>query len=72
MNQIIQGVVLVVSILLIVLILLQGRGAGLGTSMGGGGELYRTKRGFEQIMFRTTVVLIIAFFVLSISNLLLS
>jgi protein translocase SecG subunit len=36
---------IILGVLIIALILLQGRGAGLGSAWGGGGELYQTRRG---------------------------
>ena len=63
---------LIIAVLLSIFILLQGRGAGLGTSFGGSGELYRSKRGIERIFFFITIVLIALFFVTSLVNLLLS
>jgi preprotein translocase subunit SecG len=63
-----------VSVLLVGSILLQSRGTGLGSSIGGGtdgGNVYRTKRGMEKLLFRATVVLAAAFFALAIANVLL-
>ncbi len=58
---------IIVSILLIVGILLQSRGGGLSSMFGGGGggDSYRTKRGAEKFIFRTTIVLAVLFLVLS-------
>jgi len=52
-----------------VLILIQGRGAGLGSAWGGGGEMFQTRRGVEKITLRLTVILIIVFFLISVVNL---
>lgn len=60
---------IVSSIVVVVLILLQGRGAGLGSAWGGGGEMFQTRRGIEKVTLRLTVVFIIIFFVISIVNL---
>lgn len=70
MSRYLQIAQLVISILLIVAILLQNRGAGLGGIFGGEGNVYRTKRGAEKIIFTATIVLAIAFFGLAIWNLL--
>ncbi len=60
---------LVSAIILIVLILLQSRGAGLGAAFGGEGNIYRTKRGMEKIIFRATIVFAVVFFVAALLNL---
>lgn len=61
---------IILSLLLIGAILLQAQGTGLGTTFGGGGETYHTRRGLEKILFYFTIVGIGAFIVLSIVNLL--
>lgn len=58
------------AILLIVAILLQNRGTGLGAAFGGEGNVYRTKRGLEKKLFTATVILSIAFFGISLANVL--
>ena len=50
------------AILLIVSIILQNRGTGLGSAFGGEGNVYRTKRGLESVLFRATIVLAVIFF----------
>ena len=70
MGRYLQIAQLVISILLIVAILLKNRGAGLGGIFGGEGNVYRTKRGAEKIIFTATIVLAFAFFGLAIWNLL--
>lgn len=50
-------------------ILIQSRGAGLGTAWGGSGGGYHTKRGFEKLLFRATIVLAVLFFGSSIVSL---
>ena len=52
---------LVSAVLLIISILLQNRGTGLGSAFGGEGNVYRTKRGLESILFRATIVLAVIF-----------
>lgn len=71
MDKIIQISTLVVSILLIISILLQNRGAGLGGIFGGEGNIYRTKRGAEKVIFIATIVLAIVFFGLALTRLFL-
>ena len=60
---------IIVSICLVVLILIQGKGAGLGSAWGGGGELFQTRRGIEKVVLRLTVICIVVFFLLSLANL---
>ena len=62
---------IVVAISITGLILLQGKGAGLGSAWGGGGEMFQTRRGIEKVTLRITVVLIVVFFVLSLISFLL-
>ena len=59
---------IVVSIIIVALILVQGRGAGLGSAWGGGGEMFQTRRGIEKITLRMTTVMIVVFLVISIIN----
>ncbi|CAN5129971.1 hypothetical protein BH09PAT2_BH09PAT2_08120 [soil metagenome] len=59
---------IVLSVIIVVLILLQGKGAGLGSAWGGGGEFYQTRRGVEKITMRLTYVCIFFFFLLSLAN----
>lgn len=61
---------IILSVAIILLILIAGRGAGLGSAWGGGGELFQTRRGIEKWTIRLTVVLIVAFFLISLINLL--
>ena len=46
-----------VSLLLTVAILLQQKGTGLGSTFGGSGQMYRSKRGIEKTLFVATIVL---------------
>jgi len=52
---------IVVAVVLVTVILLQQRGTGLGGAFGGGGATYHTKRGFEKLLFVSTIVLAIVF-----------
>ncbi|MBU0978488.1 MAG: preprotein translocase subunit SecG [Patescibacteria group bacterium] len=66
MNQIwliIQGVL---AVILVALILLQAQGSGLGSTWGGGGETYHTKRGVEKVVFYLTIVGVITFTLVSV------
>lgn len=59
----------ILSILIVVAILLQPQGNGLGSTWGGGGESYHTKRGVEKVLFNATIVLIALFAIVSIASL---
>ncbi|MBN2100634.1 preprotein translocase subunit SecG [Candidatus Dojkabacteria bacterium] len=63
---------IVTSVLVTGVILLQNRGEGLGSMFGGGGEVFRTRRGIEKILYYLTISLSIALVVLSIVNVKLS
>jgi len=55
-----------VAILVIALILLQGRGGGLGSAWGGGGETFTTRRGVEKVTFNLTIFSVVLFLALSV------
>ena len=57
---------IVVCALLVVSILLQNRAEGLGQMFGGGGEIFRTKRGLEKFLYYFTIALIVVVIVLSL------
>lgn len=69
-QQIIEISQIGVSILLIILILLQARGVGLGSTFGGEGNFYFTKRGAEKTIFVLTIISAIAFLGLAFYSLL--
>lgn len=54
---------IVLPIVLITAILLQTRGTGLGAGFGGEGQVFRTKRGVEAKLHKTTIVLAVLFFI---------
>ncbi|HNO66364.1 MAG TPA: preprotein translocase subunit SecG [Tepidiformaceae bacterium] len=58
---------ILVSTILIVVVLLQVKGSGFGAALGGmsGGSVYRTKRGLERTLFQATILLVIAFILIS-------
>ncbi len=62
---------IVVASMIVGFILLQGRGAGLGSAWGGGGETFQTRRGVEKVVMRLTVGFIVVFFALSVASLLI-
>ncbi len=57
-----------VSVLLIAAILLQSRGTGLGATFGGEGNVYRTKRGVEKVLFRSTIAFAVIFLGLALAT----
>jgi len=63
---------IIVSILLAVSVLLQNRAEGLGQMFGGGGEIFRTKRGLEKFLYCFTIALIVVLVILSLVILKLS
>ncbi len=52
---------LISGLLMIITILLQQRGTGLSGLFGGGGDVYRTKRGAEKTLFIATIILSFVF-----------
>lgn len=69
MSNILLIAQIVLSVLLTGAILLQAQGSGLGSTWGGGGETFHTKRGLERVLFYFTIIGIGLFIVLSIANL---
>jgi preprotein translocase subunit SecG len=55
-----------VCVALVVAVLLQNRAEGLGKMFGGGGEVFRTKRGLEKVLYYLTIGFILALVVLSL------
>lgn len=60
-----------VSAVLVVSVLLQQRGSSLGSSFGGTGATYHTRRGFERILFASTVIFGIMFLMSTIASLII-
>jgi len=60
---------IILSIVIVAFILIQGKGAGLGSAWGGGGEMFQTRRGVEKIVLWVTVIAIVIFFAISLINL---
>ena len=64
---------IIISVALTVAILLQIRSSGLGSVFGGSeSTVYRTRRGVERLLFNITIGLAIAFFVITILNVIVS
>jgi protein translocase SecG subunit len=59
---------IVVSILLALSILLQQRGSGIDASLGGGGESFHTRRGFEKFLVQGSIVLSILFLLIALAQ----
>ena len=60
-----------VSVLLIAAILLQQKGVGLGSAFGGSGQIYRSKRGLEKILFWATIILAALFVIAALISLII-
>lgn len=58
---------IVISVLLIITILSQDKGSGLSATFGGGGEVYRSRRGIDRILLYVTVALAVLFVLNSIA-----
>ena len=59
---------IILAIVLMVAIMLQAQGTGIGAAFGGGGNVYRTKRGAEKKLFQLTIILSILFFGVALAN----
>lgn len=70
MKTVLLVVHILVTLTLITLILLQNSKGGLGGGLGAG-QLYRSRRGTEKIIFTGTIVAAIIFFITSILNLII-
>jgi len=57
---------------LIVAVILQNRGGGLSSVFGGSDNVYRTKRGLEKGLYVLTIILVILFVALGVTNLVIS
>ena len=69
MQNMLNIVQVIVSIFLIIIILLQQKGSGLGSTFGGDGAVYRTKRGAEKTIFRFTIILSFIFLATALASL---
>ncbi len=56
-------VTIISAILITIVVLMQNQGSGLGDAFGGGGNVYRSKRGFEKALFFVTIALGVIFVV---------
>ncbi len=71
MKNVLIVVQIIISVMLSAAILLQAKGTGLGTAFGGSNEQYRSKRGFEQLLYRGAIFLAILFLITSMAILIL-
>ena len=71
MKLVLTTILVVVSVALIGLVVIQAKGTGLGSSFGGSGEFYRSKRGVEKIVLYGTIVLVALFGILSVALLII-
>ncbi|MAM27028.1 MAG: preprotein translocase subunit SecG [SAR202 cluster bacterium] len=71
MDKIFLILQLITSIFLIVIILIQVRGQSVNI-FGGGGDNFRTRRGFEKILFQLTIIVSVIFVSLGLINAALS
>ncbi|HNZ70916.1 MAG TPA: preprotein translocase subunit SecG [Candidatus Dojkabacteria bacterium] len=69
MSQSITNILLIAEVVVVILlsvsILLQNRAEGLGKMFGGGGEVFRTRRGLENFLYYATIILIVVMAALS-------
>ncbi len=63
--DILPWIQIVLSVILVTIILLQQSSAGAGGAFGGsdGGAINHTRRGFEKLLFRTTIFISILFII---------
>lgn len=61
MRNIFHIITVVSVVIMVITILLQSQGTGLGTTFGGEGNSYRSKRGAEKIIFNLTIVMAVVF-----------
>lgn len=59
---------IVLAVIVIILILVQGKGSGLSGVFGGEGNVYRTKRGAERVLFIATIIVTVLFFVVALAS----
>jgi len=69
-RMILSIIQLISAVLLVISILLQNRGTGLGSAFGGEGNVYRTKRGMESVLYKATIVLAAIFLGVSLLSVL--
>ena len=68
MSSVINILLSIIAVILMIAILLQNRGSGVSGVFGGEGNVYRTKRGAEKVLFNTTIILSVLFFGVALYN----
>ena len=71
MAKLITSIQVISAVFLIISVILQQKGTGLGGVFGGSDSSYRSKRGTEKFLFYTTILMAVAFFIATISSLVL-
>ncbi len=72
MRQALPFAQIIISTILVILVLLQSQSGGLGATWGGGGgETYHTRKGIEKVIFIGTIIGVVLFILISITNLML-
>lgn len=66
LHNILLYVQIVICVLVVASVLLQNRAEGLGKMFGGGGEVFRTKRGFEKFLYYFTMFLAVVLVAISL------
>ena len=56
MSDIFKIIQIILSVVLVIFILMQQGGGGLGMAFGGEGNVYRSRRGIEKILFTATII----------------
>lgn len=69
--QFINTIQIILSLVLVGLIILQSKGSGIGSTFGGELGFYSSRRGFEKILFRLTILVAILFLTSSLLAVLL-
>lgn len=71
LHDIISIIQIAISAILVVSVLLQQKGSSLGSSFGGAGTSYHTKRGFEKMLFNSTIIFGVLFIMSTIASLII-
>ncbi|MBD3279655.1 MAG: preprotein translocase subunit SecG [Candidatus Pacebacteria bacterium] len=69
MQQTLLVLQIILAIMISAMVLLQAQGSGLGSTWGGGGETYYTRRGVEKMIFYSTIIAIGVFIIVSVLSL---
>lgn len=72
MTKVLQIIQLISAVAVISAILLQQRGTTLGGAFGGGGSVYRSRRGIEKTLFISTIIFVIIFIAAAIASLVIA